>query len=1060
MIPISLKIQGLFSYQDDNYIDFRPLTAAGLFGIFGRVGSGKSSILDAISLALYGESDRLSGREKRNYNIMNLQSQKLEIEFRFSHQDEEYLFCVKGSRNSRRFEDVKNLDRSAYRLQGEEWKALHDRSKQVNGDDILGISYKNFRRAIVIPQGKFQEFLQLKPTERRNMMSELFRLERFDLSDASSELLKEAHSRLDTLSGTLGELELINDELLGDLKKELKELSSKETEIQGSLDKLGRQVSQLDSLHQLHLDLEKAEAERQRIERQAREMEVREEKLARYESCVADFQGPLQRLDERSEEYRSAAENLRMNRRRAAEVEQAKKRLQGDLDFLRPKYEKRDQLKNWMDEAAILDELRGNEQKLEEISGAINDLKEAEAVNQEQILALEKKDAELKAGIGELQEKSALLDDSAEISEWYAEKRNIQRRLEEQNQQLKISTSDGHQRYREFCENIDNFLEKTGDLKFESLAPDLSGKLEDLLKNLKDRTEHPEHERLGKFFEPLQSDVDDLRGLQNEKVGQEDVRKVFALYSTALQDGEACPLCGSTHHPMPFQSDGSLQPDLFSQAALRDDAQEELDNAKQLQEALIQYRSVLDSNHIYLRDAVEKEEEAAAKVHALQEELKRHLNKFSWKNFDPKNEAEYQARFTAAREAAAERRSLETQFRSNEKLLNGVKGRQETLRGKLGAAEKEKAIYEERSKALRARISDHVLDEYSSLSKKELDDVVEQLDKEYRQLEKQYRRLEEDVRETSGELDGIRGTLGTQREHLCSLQGIISSTAREIAELLPESGFAGINEVRSLLAEKLNLPEERAALQDYRQRQVHNREALQDLRAKIESFDMEYSEEAHRDLQQQKKDYEQKRSELLERKGRLREKVGSVEASLEKKKRLQKEKSELEKRISNLNILAGLFKGKGFINFVATKYLQDLCEQANKRFFPLTHKQLRLEMNSENDFVIRDFLNGGRLRSVKTLSGGQLFQASFSLALALADSIHQNEEGFFFLDEGFGSLDRNALQEVFGTLKSLRREKRIVGIISHVEQLRDEVPVFLQVTNTEKRGSLVSPHWQ
>jgi len=92
----------------------------------------------------------------------------------------------------------------------------------------------------------------------------------------------------------------------------------------------------------------------------------------------------------------------------------------------------------------------------------------------------------------------------------------------------------------------------------------------------------------------------------------------------------------------------------------------------------------------------------------------------------------------------------------------------------------------------------------------------------------------------------------------------------------------------------------------------------------------------------------------------------------------------------------------------------------------LTRQKLSLELSDDNSFIIRDFLNDGKTRSVKTLSGGQTFQAALSLSLALADDIHKisgAEENFFFLDEGFGSLDKEALGIVFDTLKALRKEK-------------------------------------
>ncbi len=173
-------MQGLYSYQEKQIIDFTRLTRSHIFGIFGPVGSGKSAILEAISYALYGRTDRmnLSG-DNRYYNMMNLKSNELLIEFIFTagKQDTEYLTVVKSRRNSRQFEDVKAIEHTAYRKVNEEWIPVEVSSLE----SIIGLSYENFKRTIIIPQGKFQEFLQLGNKERTQMMKELFDLDKYEL---------------------------------------------------------------------------------------------------------------------------------------------------------------------------------------------------------------------------------------------------------------------------------------------------------------------------------------------------------------------------------------------------------------------------------------------------------------------------------------------------------------------------------------------------------------------------------------------------------------------------------------------------------------------------------------------------------------------------------------------------------------------------------------------------------------------------------------------------------------------------------------------------------------
>ena len=167
-------------------------------------------------------------------------------------------------------------------------------------------------------------------------------------------------------------------------------------------------------------------------------------------------------------------------------------------------------------------------------------------------------------------------------------------------------------------------------------------------------------------------------------------------------------------------------------------------------------------------------------------------------------------------------------------------------------------------------------------------------------------------------------------------------------------------------------------------------------------------------------------------------------------------------RKDNIKTLKNLFKANGFVDYVSSVYLNNICQSANERFYRLTRQKLSLELTEDNSFIIRDFLNDGKTRSAKTLSGGQTFQAALSLSLALADDIHKisgAEENFFFLDEGFGSLDKESLNVVFDTLKALRKEKRIVGVISHVEDMQEEIDTYLRIENTENNGSVIKTSW-
>ncbi|MCS7464880.1 SMC family ATPase, partial [Paenibacillus doosanensis] len=194
MRPIHMQMAGLQSYREPQEIDFTALCDAGVFGIFGPTGSGKSTILDAMTLALFGKVERAAGGTQ---GIMNHAEQTLSVSFTFElgHAPKTQRFRV--DRQFKRSGDV-SVNSTVSRLiryQDEETVVLADKAGEVNQriQDILGLSMQDFTRAVVLPQGKFAEFLALKGSERRQMLQRLFHLEPYgdQLSAKTSVRFKE-----------------------------------------------------------------------------------------------------------------------------------------------------------------------------------------------------------------------------------------------------------------------------------------------------------------------------------------------------------------------------------------------------------------------------------------------------------------------------------------------------------------------------------------------------------------------------------------------------------------------------------------------------------------------------------------------------------------------------------------------------------------------------------------------------------------------------------------------------------------------------------------------------
>ena len=156
MIPVELIIEGIYSYKERTRVDFQPLLAAQLFGIFGAVGSGKSSLLEAITFALYGQVERMTRRDSLAANMFNLDADQAFIQFTFdSLVDGQRYRCVA---TGKRRKQGPELSREFYRLTDDtplpvEEAAVHE---------AIGLSYDHFTRTVIVPQGKPIPQLQYK----------------------------------------------------------------------------------------------------------------------------------------------------------------------------------------------------------------------------------------------------------------------------------------------------------------------------------------------------------------------------------------------------------------------------------------------------------------------------------------------------------------------------------------------------------------------------------------------------------------------------------------------------------------------------------------------------------------------------------------------------------------------------------------------------------------------------------------------------------------------------------------------------------------------------------
>jgi exonuclease SbcC len=226
MKPIKLSIEGLNSFKEAQVIEFDKLTQYGLFGVFGPTGSGKSSLLDGITLALYGKTSRDSS------NFINVECDKMQVSFEFMVNQEHYRVVRTYKRNNQGKVNASKPTRIELIEEGIT-TLLEEQTTHVDKAcfNIIGLEFKDFIRTVVLPQGKFSEFIQLKGKDRREMLERLFALSKYgdDLSRKLSSVIRAEKDKALALSGELKGYESVS-------KSALKELKELDVEVSKSFD--------------------------------------------------------------------------------------------------------------------------------------------------------------------------------------------------------------------------------------------------------------------------------------------------------------------------------------------------------------------------------------------------------------------------------------------------------------------------------------------------------------------------------------------------------------------------------------------------------------------------------------------------------------------------------------------------------------------------------------------------------------------------------------------------------------------------------------------------------
>lgn len=1008
MIPVQLTIEGLYSYRERQTINFRNLTEAGLFGIFGAVGSGKSSVLEAISFALYGETERLNMRDKRAYNMMNLKSNSSYIEFDFINYENKLFRASRDfKRNSKKFEEVKPNAVTFYENINGKWIPL-DHS---NAEAIIGLSYSNFKRTIIIPQGQFKEFLELGAAERTNMMKEIFNLQKFDLQSNVSALNIKNRSELDQLEGQLKGFEEINEEKIKIQKEELVEEQKKLSESNEKLEKASQTYQQLKNLKSDFDSLQQNKEKFSKLSEEKPQMDALEIQAELYDRIFRIFNPLIIEKNKLSKEIASKRNEKEQQIKDWQETERAFNTVKEQLMTLEPQFKALEQSRiqendlnliiqilKFSEEITILNErTRKGSEKVKEVD-----------LHKEKI---QKTIDELSAQITTLKEQkldSALL---SEVGNWFIQQKNLKKSLQEQTKKI-----GKHQKQ--------------------------IGEITEELKPFAYTENYKEDFRIRK--ETLETQKKEL----SQKLDHLKIQKELSRFASELHDGENCPLCGSKEHPhiVEFHDVNAELQEIQEKIA----SLEQEGTGLQKQEAEID--KILDRKKIFEEQLLSEQKI----LQQIQKDTENHLLNFTWKQFASNQEEEFEKKrsdsFTLEKKIEETERNIalaRENFDRESKTLEKYKSALEAFR-------LEEVSKQEQINISRSGLKILEWDLYAQKEIKEIEESYQKLAYSNKEIEENYLKTVEQEKILSPKLAEQKAIVSQSEKQITELEKEISGNEEAVVKALADQNFTEFKDVENILLQEIDVQLVRTKVQFFKVEFEALKKFIGELELKLKG--LSFNNEQFSIAEQQFTEVQTEQKQISDSVVTKTAEIDRLEKEFVKKEELLKELAQLQKRSENLKIMMNLFKGAGFVQYVSSIYLRQLCDHANVRFHRMTRNQLSLQLNENNDFEIIDYLNEGKSRSVKTLSGGQAFQVSLSLALALAESVQANaqaDKNFFFIDEGFGTQDTESVNIVFETLTNLMKENRIVGIISHVEELKEKIPTALNIIKDEERGSLI-----
>ncbi|PYZ95099.1 hypothetical protein CR194_06180 [Salipaludibacillus keqinensis] len=1126
MRPIELTIQGLHSFREKQVVDFAALCEGGVFGIFGPTGSGKSSILDAMTLSLYGKVERAPSNTQ---GILNHAEDQLGVSFTFSLGRGERENRYKVERTFKRVKEdgLRQATARFIDLTGDA-SVVADKAGDVTREveSLLGLSIDDFTRAVVLPQGKFSEFLSLKGTERRQMLQRLFHLEKYgdELNYKLRRRLTAANHQKELIEKEQAGLGEASNEAVESAKLKVSHLRDSITKQESTVEYEQEQYDQAKQWREWSLQLQSVMKEQNELKKMKEEIENRKSDIRK--ASEANVLYPY------VQEVTESKQQINIWKVKESQSKELVSKIEKDLISSKSEYERavKEQQSLQLPLEMKVEKLNQMKAKTEELTKRKSD---ASRIN-ERLQSLSKQIEKLKIEQDEAKRKRSKYEEG---------QNHLKRQLSsvnpnsEEKKQMQKATDHKH-KVRSLEDNIAELSRQEESLKKEKQT--LTSQWKTVQAELERKQQHLNNRfiQVNRWYNLIMEKKNMLhkvvKGVERIKAEQDTLRLERAAHDLrkTLKDGQPCPVCGTSHQEHSGVQVGALEKDLSDHFRKEETLKEQEQQAQKLEKSMdeVVWKLNQTARHSPVKPELTSEEdnmiddqlelppisdesfshqwenwsEQWNKEHEAIEKLLNHwenevnewstskeeLNKLDLviKQLDnrlnelledkkdksqllekeltlwqeqfpniPYNQVDQLAEEIRSREEQSD--ELRQRIEKSIPIIEGISLKRDELNDELQQALVDRSKYESEHNERMNTIKDMEKEIHEITEGKDLDQLVESYKTKLTAINKDVtesnKRLEEtEKRMKLAEIESAEST------H--SFQEALNRFERSVSrwdEQIKDSFFNEITEVESWKTDLSLIDEweEEVSLFENKQRDVSIKQ--KQLQQQLKRGDL--SENAFSEIEKSyrlaKKELEQLRTDL----GAAKHHLDEILKRAARYEELEKERLEFETLHGKLNKLDKVFRGKEFVEFIAEEQLIQVSRLASERLRVLTRGRYAIEVDSNGGFIMRDDANGGIKRPVTTLSGGETFLTSLALALSLSASIQLRGEHaleFFFLDEGFGTLDPELLETVVTALEHLHTDQLSVGVISHVPELKERLPRKLMVTQAESggRGSRIS----